>query len=289
VLVNSGTLKFLNSPTIGALTVGGLGTAELDATTTLGALTLNGSGTISGSGTVTVTGPATLTGTPGMSGAGKTVFAGGVTFSSLTILSGRTVENQATALWTGSQLVINGTFLNDAGAVLNSTVDGGVMSGSGTFTNNGTLLKSGGTGTTSIGTIFGTPAILNNGSIEIDSGTLQFAKSLENAGTIKIAAAATLGVTGNLKMDATSVLDILLSSAGTGLLNVSGAVTIAGTLVTLPPPNFAPTVGSRFKFAAFASQSGGFASVQEGALTPGEALSLDTNVAGQLNLDVVSA
>jgi len=29
--------------------------------------------------------------------------------------------------------------------------------------------------------------------------------------------------------------------------------------------------------------------VQEGALTPGEALSLDTNVAGQLNLDVVSA
>ena len=55
VLVNSGTLKFLNSPTIGALTVGGLGTAELDATTTLGALTLNGSGTISGSGTVTVT------------------------------------------------------------------------------------------------------------------------------------------------------------------------------------------------------------------------------------------
>jgi hypothetical protein len=289
----SGKLNILNPSTaIGTLTVSG--SINFAGAATLGSLNLNGS--LSSTGTVTVTGAASIAGFFG--GQGKTILQGNTTINGLQVGKGSTLENQGNVTLAASNVVLLGTFVNDAGAVLNNTADTFFTTGSpvGSLINNGSFIKSGGTGGA---TMFGevipsvvfilSPTFVNNGTLEIDSGTVQFAQSFETAGAITIAPTGTLGVSGNFTMDPNAVLTIELSSGGAGLLNVTGVATFAGTLITLPPPNFAPTLGSTIKFASFASQTGAFTSVQEGALAPGEALSFDTTVAGQLNLDVVSA
>jgi hypothetical protein len=81
-------------------------------------------------------------------------------------------------------------------------------------------------------------------------------------------------------------LKVALSARGVGALNVQrGTANLNGTLMTVPAAGFAPSIGNLFTFLTFPARSGTFASIQQGALPPGEALSLDT----ALNLDVVAA
>jgi hypothetical protein len=120
-------------------------------------------------------------------------------------------------------LVNNTTFENQAGGIYNLEGDGGVV-GSGYFNNSGLLRKSGGNGTSSFNSSFGFDNL--NGTIEVDSGTLNLAGSgVSSNGTFIVASGAVL--------DLTSVNDPYWA----GLVAGSGAGTVSlrsGTLHTSP-------------------------------------------------------
>jgi hypothetical protein len=180
----------------------------------------------------------------------------------------------------------------NARLVNNGTVDlkvdqGIVLSGSGTgnggtFTNNGLLVKTGGTGTSTLG---GATAltVVNNGIIDVHTGTLRLRDNFSNAGTLTGNAtlqvvgtltnngtlapgsfgAGTLNLQGSLVQTAASKLAIDLTTLSAfDLLNISGSATLGGTLALncLGACSFA--AGDSFTILdAAGSLSGSFASI----------------------------
>jgi len=128
-------------------------------------------------GNWTVASGATLTGLAGSATANKAINGAGTLLTN----NGSLVIDSATgiALNSGAALVNNGTF--------DIRVNPGVFHGSGaptSLTNNGVLLKSGGTGTTTVGNEAAL-VFVNNGSIDAQVGTLQLSGSNTfNAGTV---------------------------------------------------------------------------------------------------------
>jgi hypothetical protein len=277
--------KFLGSATIGALSLGAGSTIEIDAPTTAGALTLGFNNTLSGSGTLTVTGTATIAGGI-LTGTGRLISQGTLNMSGgFTLDVGAILENQGSAT-SSTSLRLGGTFINDAGAtyttdgdfVVADTTDTGQFIG--TFVNNGTYIKNG-TGSANFQVGF-----TNNGTLEINGGIMFISGPFQDPGTISLADVATLEVFGNLNLLPSSILKVGLSAAGVGQLNVMrGTANLSGTLVTLPAAGFTPAIGSIFTFLTLPARNGTFTTVQEGALPPGEALTLDT----ALNLEVMAA
>lgn len=112
-----------------------------------------------------------------MSGSGRTLISPGSTLNvaslSVVILSGRTLENGGTVLWTSGIIGLSGAVItNRAGALFETRSAGSVNDQGGTssrFDNAGTFRKSLDTGTT---TIAANVAFNNYGAVEIRNGIL---------------------------------------------------------------------------------------------------------------------
>jgi hypothetical protein len=212
----------------------------------LEALTLQG-GTLTGIGNVSVEGPFVwIAGT--MSGLGVTnvnstlVLNGG-------ILDGRTLNNAGTATWMGNTNIAitpGGVFDNLPGAEFLVRGNGaftGNVAGAGVFENAGDFDKSASSGTTSLGVQFN-----NTGAVEVETGTLSLTGSGENAGSISVAAGATLQFTsGSYILDTSSSVDAagtvqFGTPSGGSTTALAGSWTVANTLISNGTVNIAVDV-----------------------------------------------
>ena len=111
----------------------------------------------------------------------------------LTLQGGVTLKNAGSVVQTGGLQMNadasgNPKLVNQPGATFNIVGDNSIGgSAANTLTNSGTLVKSVGMGTTSIG-----DTVINTGSIAVDSGTMAFLSPVSGAGTIQAGAGTTL-------------------------------------------------------------------------------------------------
>jgi hypothetical protein len=205
------------------------------------------SGTLNGSGTLTISN--VMTWTAGlMSGAGRTVIAEGGTLNvsnpGTITLSVRALENAGTVNWNGS-----GLFNTDTGAVITNRVGALFVAQSDTvlqyaggtacrFDNAGIFRKAAGTGTTTLSLPFN-----NNGTVDLPIGFVAFNSGYFSANVSVIA----------VPISGTTV------GTGFGRMQVSGGVTLAGTLATTLENGFYPGTNALFTFLTAGSVSGTFA------------------------------
>ena len=211
--ISSGTLSLATASTIDSM------------------LTLSG-GTLAGAGDLSVTGLLTWMGGT-QTGPGHTEALGGLVLNGgatdLT-LDNRTLDNAAVATWMGSRNIAlnNGAVFNNlAGATFdgqnNNTVTTSGLTGS--FTNGGTLQKSAGTGTTT----FNVP-VRNDGTVDVQVGTLRLNDGGASGGQFMVEAPATLNFSGG-----NSTLAAGSAISGTGKVLFSGDIfgsnttTVAGS------------------------------------------------------------
>ncbi len=168
------------------------------------------------------------------------------------IMSGLAFTNLGTLDWdTGNTLFVqSGTHIVNQGRI-DSKTDHAIVNNGGsasTFVNDGLIVKTGGTGTTSIGNSLG---FVNtaSGVIDVRTGTLALPSNFGNDGTLMGtgtfatntltnnghvapgASPGTLAIAGNFTQTALGTLDIELESLlSTDLLTVSGITTLDGTL-----------------------------------------------------------
>ncbi len=208
----------------GTTTIDG-GTIEFDGSASTGTLN-ESSGDLTGPGTLTVSGTTVWTGGT-MDGAGTTIAQGTLQIG----LAGDT-DDQETAerpdpdqcrdRHLGGRGLVSqadgGTFVNQANASFAIENDLTWSSdGTGTFANAGTLLKSAGTGTTTL-----EAALDNTGSVQVQQGTLSLQGGGVEGGSYLVLAGATLTF-GNDNVTTTSVA--LPSDFTTGPLNWAGTFT----------------------------------------------------------------
>jgi len=179
VIINFGTVNFSN-------TEGNINTKVLTFTNG----TLTGSSDIVVSDLLTWDGP--QFGNPStMSGSGRTINNGRMVISGFFKDLRRNLDNAGVAIWTGIGGI--GTY---QGVVFNNLASGrfeaqnnASITGAGTINNNGTFIKSASTGTTSINGV----SFNNTGTVEVRTGTLQFASGTStNSGSFTGSAGATL-------------------------------------------------------------------------------------------------
>ncbi len=166
-------------------------------------------------------------------------------------LNGANFSNPGTVNWrdgtlflqNGSQIVNNGTIAITSNNSINN--NGGAAS---SFTNNGLIQKTAGTGTS---TLANGIALDNNGTINVLSGTIALPAAFNNDGTLggtgtfastnltndgsiapgALGATGTLALTGNFFQSASGFLNSQLASSGSSdLFNISGTAGISGTL-----------------------------------------------------------
>ncbi len=238
----SGTVAINGTYSVDGLTYVNGGEVNFNSSASTGTL-IQSDGTIGGTGTLSVSGLMTWNG--GVeSGAGSTNAGGGINidgnprngFVSDAFLDGRTLNNEGTATLTNSanysyglSLMDGATFDNFPGAsfsiIADVSIDGNTPDG-GTFINDGTLAKTGGSGTSVLGTGM---TLTNTGTIEADSGTL----SLQGGGTISGSSALIAKAGADLDFGAGSYIAPSGSSiggSGTGTISFSGGtVTVNGT------------------------------------------------------------
>ena len=156
-LVNSNVTATMN----GYFTGSGAGTVVLDKGT---AFTRSGSATFDfPAGMFQWNGGTIQSGSGYFTNAG-TIHIGGSVMLLFGVNRGTMVQGE------GGSLTVGGTFYNDVGGRCDLQSDGGFIDYNGTLENAGTLLKTAGTGTSTIGT----PTVHNTGTIKADSGTLAF-------------------------------------------------------------------------------------------------------------------
>jgi hypothetical protein len=176
--VNGGTATIAGTYAVANTTITG-GSLIVNAPITIPVLSLS-SGTLDGSASVAVTGPLTWSGGT-MTGSGHTVAQGGLSIqgNGSKTLNGRALDNAGAATWTGTGNISSG----NGAVVTNQTtatftlqndqnLSFGVGGAAATFINAGALVKNGTTGTTTVAI-----ALINSGSLEVDSGTLKLSKS----------------------------------------------------------------------------------------------------------------
>jgi hypothetical protein len=255
VSVQTGTLEFDGGGSLAASAV----TVAAGATLAIGGgndvFTINGGlgstgtfaqtgGTLSGN--LTINGAAALGGTSYYAAAeevgnGTTLLKGTTTIGGyLDLDGGHVLENKGNLTWTNGQIVLgnnpnaatlgDGTILNDAGATFSIQTDFELFGDTGTtnFENDGTLTKSVTTGISEIG-----PDFTNTGTVSVMTGTLIFARAVEDLGSISVAAGAALTLNGDL----TGGGGITVNGAGTltlaGAVASSEAITLTGQGATL--------------------------------------------------------
>jgi YD repeat-containing protein len=220
---NADSIKSLTSQEKIDLSNGSLSIAK--ASTINNAFSLSG-GTLNGAGTVTVSG--LLSWTSGtMSGSGQTVASGGLQLNSVStdlLLDGRTLINTATATWvSGFMEVADGAVIqNQTGATFDIQSDSSfslstIGGADATFTNAGTVTKSGGTSSTRFDNV-----IFNNtGTLDVQSGIV----SLDDGGISSGAFTAETGAEVDLG-GGTYTLQAGASQAGAGLFHILNGATL---------------------------------------------------------------
>jgi hypothetical protein len=213
--------------------------------TTLATLSISG-GTLNGSDDVIINGNASW-GSGTVSGSGKLRTNGTTTLSSSVtrVINGRLWENAGTILWNAGSMTFNSgaSLSNLSSGVLDLRVDGGLLNvGSGqpvpTLNNAGTMVKSAGTGTTTIN-----HRVENSGTLKVMTGIVAIGNSY------------TQMVSGRL------FLDIIGATAGSQLrqLNVSGVATLGGALEISRSNGYTPNLGVSLAILSFNTRSGQFA------------------------------
>jgi len=210
---------------------------------------------------------------------GHTLVADG---SSNKNFSGVVLDNQGTIEWrTSDRLGFLTSTIHNQGLIdiqqdANLTYAGGSPS---IFINDGVLRKSGGDGTTVIGS---NVQFSNPGTIEAMSGTIQLPDNFNNTGTIMGTAAirtntltntgtiapgaspGMLALDGDLVLTAASKLDIEIGSLSSfDVLAVSGTALLDGILAVRQFGSYVPQIGDSFTFLTYAARTGqsGFDSI----------------------------
>lgn len=228
-----GLIQFDGGPyTLPKLEISG-GTLGGAAAVTVSGPTIWQGGTFGGTGTITANGGVSIGDTP--SGSALPRFLAGTSF---------TIGGAASSWSQGGNIYIDtGSVLTvAAGAILTVTGDNSILRSSGQGTagvlNRGTFRKQTGTGTTLVGANIG---FTNSGTVDVQSGVLQFVAGMTNTGTVSTATGATLkgpvtsnsgGVVrgvgtfdGPLVFNAGSTLH---PGSGPGILTVTGPTTMSG-------------------------------------------------------------
>ena len=161
-----------------------------------------------------------------------------------------TFDNDGTMVWNNGTLFLSGGSADLRNDGLFVATGDNVMtfsSGGGTVTNNGVIRKTGGTGVT----VF-SPPVVNNGLIDVQSGTIALPGNFTNPGTMAgsgtfsvsgtltnngtIApgngggAIGTLALTGNYAQGAGGLFSVGLGAGTADLFNISGSAALNGTL-----------------------------------------------------------
>jgi hypothetical protein len=221
------------------------GTASFDGTGTVSpsTLTLSG-GTLGGAQTVTARNSMSWIG-GNMSGTGRTLIPSGgslavsnlSTFNSIT---SRTLDNGGTTTWAGASItMIGGVITNEPGALFQVQSPASINFGGGSprFDNAGTFRKS-----VTPGTFTFTVPLNNNGTVDIQSGVL-FAH-------------------GGFGSTSNAVLNCALAGTAPGTnygqLQVSGPVTLDGTLSVNLTNNYIPGTNDLFTLVTAGPRNGAF-------------------------------
>jgi fibronectin-binding autotransporter adhesin len=250
---NAHTVTLTANTSIADLTVSSGGTLDQSSFTLTVTGSLDLSGTITGSAALNVN-AATFSWSSGtLSGSGSVSFsaATAVAASGFLIVNARPITNNGT-ITLGSAAHLrgaNGTVLTNNGTI-DSAYDTGsdvCCTGTATLINAGTLVKSGGSGASTIGWLFQNQS---SGSVQSSSigGTLQFTNLGNSGGAFTANPSATLRLSGNtMTLDASTnlsgsgnVILVATSLTDNGDYNVtgttrvqSGATTLAGNIVSV--------------------------------------------------------
>lgn len=270
-------------------------------------LTLSG-GTKTGAGSFTVDGTFTATGGTVSGFGGLSLLAGSTsTFAMGTAtlaVDGTGLGNAGAATWTSGTLDLrNGAvFTNAGGGTFTTSADLSLASttGNGSFVNQGTFTKSGGTGSTTVGAAFTN----GGGTLNVNAGTLAFTGPFtQTAGTTTLgggslsttttlnlqggvlrgpgtisggvsntgaavqpgASPGFLTVTGNYSQGPSGALDVEIGGTTPGTqydrLDVLGTASLAGTLNLVTFGGYVPAAGSTFQVLTAGTRTGTFATV----------------------------
>ena len=166
-----------------------------------------------------------------------------------------------------------------SGATINVLVGGSFsiqndrnINGTGFFSNQGTLTKAAGVGTTTI--VTGVPFTNDGGTIDVLTGFLKIDKFTQNAGGTHVAPGATLSSVNLSILGGAITLDVA-STSSFGKLSVTGTATLGGTLNL----NFltSPSIGNSYVVVTAASVTGTFAAVNPINLGSGKVLATTYN------------
>jgi hypothetical protein len=226
------------------------GSASFDGTGLVAPSSLTLSGTVAalgGAQNVTVAGAMTWTG-GSMNGSGRTIVAPGATLtianSSFVTMNSRTLDNAGTIVWTGpGQINLNAAvFTNRPGALFNAQYAGTIQfaGGSPRIDNCGIFRKSANSGTFTLSQIIFT----NYGTVDLQSGILE-----ANFGGYSSSSNAVL----NCAIGGT------VAGSNYSQLQVSGAVTLNGTLSVNLTNNYIPTTNDSFTVLTAGTCNGTFA------------------------------
>ena len=187
------------------------GSLNLGGPTVFPDLTVSG-GTLTGSGDLTVTAVARCTGGT-LEGPGKTIIAPGAKLSLSNTTSAlnwyRAAENRGTIVWDAANQIqgdrsgATGKIDNAAEAIFDAQANGTLNYAGNTravFNNEGTFQKTAGTGTTSVLWTFN-----NAGTVDVRTGTLSLGSVGATTGQFKVAAGATLALSGSFTLTPTSI------------------------------------------------------------------------------------
>jgi autotransporter-associated beta strand protein len=247
--ISGGTATFTGPYicTNNALTIGG--TANFNGTGVIApaSLTVNTFGTLGGSNLVSVSGPTVFGSSSALSGSNLVVANGGLTILSGLSISGRTLVNTASGLWTNSLGGVPGLGMS-FGAVLSNAPGAnlqfagsdniGFSTGGGAVVNAGTFLKTGAGSTSTVSVPFN-----NNGTVSIQSGVLAAGGGYVSASN--------------------AILNCVLGGTTAGInygqLQVSGAVTLLGTLSVNFAGGYSPKTNDSFTVVTAGTRNGTFA------------------------------
>ncbi len=244
---------------------------------TAGTITINGNvtagriqqlgGTLNGPGELTVMTQFDWEGGT-QAGSGTTRLPGGsmlnIRANATKQLTDRTLENAGTATLSGNGLLrfTNAAFHNQPTGVFDVASDTSltVSGGSGTFQNEGTFRKSGGTGASAV-----QPGFQNSGTVQISTGTLNFTSFVQTAGETRLSG-------GSLQSG--SLIDIqggTLNGGGT----VTGSIRNGGVI----NPGGAGAAGTLTVTGNYTQTAAGVLALELGGTAPAEFDVLRTNTA----------
>ncbi len=227
---------------------------------------LSGAGTISFSGanlgftgatsglTIASGSSVTLDGQTVSSGGGKIVNQGSLTLSNQALGFGINLDNQGTLTATGTSNIVSGTTTNSGTINLNA----GVMDATSGITQTaGSIVLNGGDLSTTAGSV-----TLSGGSLS-GSGTITGDVSNDGATVAPGASAGLLNIAGNYTQTSRGVLAMEIGGNGTAgtdydALNVTGAVSLNGTLTETVINGFAAAAGDAFHIIDGSNITGDF-------------------------------